>query len=846
MTADRFVLPEHRRVEVQTALGVDSWHLIDRPGTDADAPVVVCLHGNPTWSFLWSRLVRELDPRYRLIAPDHLQMGYSKAADPTQLRPFAQRVEDLTALLDALNVTTPIWLVGQDWGGAIAMGWAVAHPDRVAGMVLSNTGIAIPAGRRAPWLIRVAASRVIGDVCTRRTGIFVAGTTRLPGRGLSAELRAGLRAPYRSSTDRVGVAGFVADVPFTDTHRSAAVISEVAERLSDLAIPVRLIWGPKDPVFDDSFAEDLRHRFRDVQLHRIAGAGHLAVLETSIADMVHEAICEAQGSPRRGDLADPALKPLWSAIEARSQDSTPAIADLAGNEQISFADFSARVLQAMAHLQSRQVHAGDRVAMLVPPGVDLIVAVYACWRLGAVTVIADRGLGLGGLGAAVRSARVDHVIGPTKALVAARVLRWAPRARTIAVEDLRRSAPTLKPGPDPQPGDLAAVLFTSGATGPAKGVRYTHGQLCAQRDALAATYQITADDAFVAAFAPFALYGPALGITTALPDMDVTAPSTLTATALAAATKKVSASMVFASPTALANVLATVEGADRSAFANLRLVMSAGAPVPIAVLRQMAELCPHAKLRTPYGMTEVLPVADIELLAREVLGAGRGVCVGQPVPGCEVVIVPVKPEDRRICEVGETGEVLISAAWMSDGYDRLWHTERRARGSAPTGDAASSHSRRWHRSGDVGHLDAAGNVWIEGRVAHLIHTAQGPVTPVPLEIAAETVADVTRAAAVGVGPVGIAQVVVVLESATNTTQGAAPLEVRDAVRAAIASATESYPDGPVSVAAVWNVANLPVDIRHNAKIDRAAVAAQMEQVLSGASARTPLRWVPGR
>jgi acyl-coenzyme A synthetase/AMP-(fatty) acid ligase/pimeloyl-ACP methyl ester carboxylesterase len=821
--ASRYLLSEHRQLEVHGPAGTDIWNLIDRPGTDSDAAIVVCLHGNPTWSILWSRLVAELDPRYRIIAPDHLQMGFSRAANPTQPRPFAQRVRDLTALLDALEITRPVWLVGQDWGGAIAMGWAVAHPDRVAGMILSNTGIAVPQDRRAPGLIRIAATRWLGDLVTHRTSLFVRGTTRLPGLGLSRAQKEALVAPYRSAANRVGVAQFVADVPFTEAHPSAGTIADVADRLSGLQMPVRLIWGPKDPVFDDSFAEDLRERFVDVQLHRIAGAGHLAVLEASIADMVHDAICESRTVAPPENSAEQSAS-LWSAIDAREHDPAVAISDLAGDEQMTFTDFAAQVRRAMAHLQARQVHAGDRVAMLIPPGVDLIATVYACWRLGAVTVIADRGLGLGGLGQAVRSARVRHVIGPTKALVAARVLRWAPRANMIAVDDLRRTAPTPRPRNDPHPDDLAAVLFTSGATGPAKGVRYTHRQLTAQRDALAATYQITGADSFVAAFAPFALYGPALGITTALPDMDVTAPATLTAGALAAACSKVSATMVFASPTALANVIATADGTDTTAFGAVRLVMSAGAPVPISVLRKMAELCPTAELHTPYGMTEVLPVADVDLVARERIGTGRGVCVGGAVPGCEIAIVAVeatRSEKVEPCAVGETGEVIISAAWMSQGYDRLWNTERRARRSRPVGYP----QMRWHRSGDVGHLDAEGNLWIEGRVAHLIHTVRGVVTPVPLEIAAETVPGVTRAAAVGVGPRGVAQVVIVVETESGT-QGAASSDLRDSVRLAVGE--------EIAVAAVWTVKQLPVDIRHNAKIDRTAVAAQMAQILAGA------------
>jgi acyl-coenzyme A synthetase/AMP-(fatty) acid ligase len=450
--------------------------------------------------------------------------------------------------------------------------------------------------------------------------------------------------------------------------------------------------------------------------------------------------------------------------------------------------------------------------------VDLIAVVYACWRIGAVTVVADRGLGLRGLGAAVRSARVRHVVGDTKAVAAARSLRWAPRASAIRLSTLHdaRSVPTLADVtvPSPYADDPAAVVFTSGATGPAKGVRYTFGQLCAQRDAVQAMYGITSNDRFVAAFAPFAVFGPALGIATGLADMDVTSPSTLTATALDEACRRVGATMVFASPAALANVVRTASGPLPS-LAKVRLVMSAGAPVPIETLRTVARLCPSAALHTPYGMTEVLPVADISLAQRKAVGAGRGVCVGRPVPGCEVVVSTVdRPSKRR---VGATGEVVVRAPWMSSGYDRLWGTQQSARPSDNDGV--------WHRTGDVGHLDRAGNLWIEGRVVHLVHTVDGAVAPVPLEVAAETVPGVERAAAVGIGPVGVQQVVIVVEDGTSHGGPASP-ELATAVRAACA---------PQAVAAVWLARSLPVDIRHNAKIDRTALGAAMERCLSGGS-----------
>ncbi len=204
--------------------------------------------------------------------------------------------------------------------------------------------------------------------------------------------------------------------------------------------------------------------------------------------------------------------------------------------------------------------AGDRVAMLTPPGVDLVAAVYGVWRAGGVTVVADRGLGLRGLGAAVRGARPSWVIGPRRALRAARTLRWAPRATMVDIDELVAAGPGTLPD-EPRADDVAAILFTSGATGPAKGVRYLHRQLAEQRDALARTYEITGDDRLVAAFAPFALYGPALGIPTCLPDCDVTKPGELTADTLEAACSRIGATLAFGSPAALANVVATATAA---------------------------------------------------------------------------------------------------------------------------------------------------------------------------------------------------------------------------------------------------------------------------------------------
>jgi acyl-coenzyme A synthetase/AMP-(fatty) acid ligase len=206
-------------------------------------------------------------------------------------------------------------------------------------------------------------------------------------------------------------------------------------------------------------------------------------------------------------------------------------------------------------------------------------------------------------------------------------------------------------------------------------------------------------------------------------------------------------------------------------------------------------------------MTEVLPVADVSLSDLVRIGTGNGVCVGKPVSGCDVRI------DH------ETSELLVSAPWMSAGYDSLWLTQHNARPILNV----DGHTAVWHRTGDVGHIDSEGNVWIEGRLVHVINTSRGPVAPVPLEIAIEALPNVVRVAAVGVGPAEMQQIAIVVETA-NRSDGPADAELAHAVRTALA---------PLTVASVWVTKKLPVDIRHNSKIDRTAVSKQMSQILSG-------------
>jgi acyl-coenzyme A synthetase/AMP-(fatty) acid ligase/pimeloyl-ACP methyl ester carboxylesterase len=843
-----------RHVTVTDPEGVErTWHVLDN-SVDPVVGTLLCVHGNPTWSYLWRRLLAAAPPGWRVVAPDHLGMGLSERLEAP--RTLAQRIHDLGALTATLGVTGPVVTVGHDWGGAISLGWALAHRDQVRGVVLGNTAVAQPPGDRGPLLIRLAHVPWLRELSCVRTPIFVRATSALSRPMLPRDVRRALAAPYRTARRRRAVGDFVADIPFAGQHPSRPTLEAVAEGVRSLDVPALLLWGPRDPVFGERYLADLRQRLPHADLHRFEGSSHLVTEDApqyaeAVARWVGDVVAGSPGhgaaQTRTGDrTASGATGTLWSALEQRAEDRSPAVVEV-GGATVSWAALHRRVRDLATGMAAAGVRPGHRVGLLVEPSADLTAAVYAVWRAGGVVVVADKGLGFAGMRRALRAAGVHHVIGAAPGLAAARLMGLpgtriaagrlpAPARRALGVRSdldglaaLGRSS-AAEAGPmEPEADRDCAVVFTSGATGPAKGVVYRHAQVLAQLDLLRTTYAIGPEDRLVAAFAPFALLGPALGIGSAVPDIDVTAPGTLTAAGLADACRAVDASIVFASPAALRNVAATgphVSAAQAAGLGRVRLLMSAGAPVPAPLLEALREVLPGAEAHTPYGMTEALPVTDVSLAEILDAGDGDGVCVGRPLKTVEVALSPLSPtgfaDGGLTTAPGRTGEVCVRAAHVKDRYDALWLTERE-----------SSRDAGWHRTGDVGHLDEEGRLWVEGRLQHVLTTAHGVVTPVGVEQRVERLPQVRAAAVVGIGPVGT-QVVAVVVVPEQPAPGRGRLllaepglaaTVRDAARARL---------GDVPVAAVLTTGALPLDIRHASKVDRREVARLAQRVLAGA------------
>ena len=874
-----------------------TWHLLDSWASrehDNTTPelTLLCVHGNPSWSFLWRNLLATMPDKYRVIAVDQLDMGFSERTGIR--RNLAKRIDDLCELTACIGLRGPVITVAHDWGGPVSLGWALRHrtpaeqtatgnPGQLSatlrGVVLTNTAVHQPAHAKAPAVIRLVRSTALLKLVTVKTSAFIRGAVYMSRPALSSQVSAGFHAPYTKPSQRAAIADFVNDIPLDPEHESRSTLDGIADGLSTLAdIPVLLLWGPRDKVFDNLYLHDLEKRLPHASVHRYPTAAHFVTEDADVSGAIGDWLTTLFAKVGPGSNPDCGSNSdsddiLTSNDTDNNSDTVEhtsdarALADFShvdgaldavvepgtDSNVISFADLSRKVQWLAAGMLCAGIQPGQRVAVMITPGIDLVLAVYACWRAGAALVLVDSGLGKRGMQQALQSAKPAWLIGINKALIAAKLLGWPGQRMAVKpIAGARKSflgvqtdiQSLMALGKDqqvpawPEPDAVAAVVFTSGSTGPSKGVVYQHRQIQAQRDTLMKLYDIKAHDRLVAAFAPFALYGPTMGITSMVPDMDVTRPATLTAFALADAVGRINATLVFASPAALANVVATkqtVANTQRAALEEVRIVLSAGAPVRAQLLEAVGGLFINASLHTPYGMTEVLPVADISLGELKALeeatdtgttarSGGAGVCVGHPVSGVQITIDPLG-ENGVPCGVCSTepdvlGEIIIRAAHIRHRYDRLWHTNYLA--SIPEGV---------HRSGDIGQLDSKGRLWVGGRLQHVIVSASGPVAPVSGEQRIEKLAGIAIAALVGVGPVGTQAIVAVLQlTDARAAANGASLALIDSIRDMLAP--------HIDIAAVLLVKHMPVDRRHNSKVDRTRVAQWASSVLAGEKVST--------
>ncbi len=508
---------------------------------------------------------------------------------------------------------------------------------------------------------------------------------------------------------------------------------------------------------------------------------------------------------------------------------------------LTYAELDRRSDAIAAGLAQAGIRRGMRTVVMVRPGPEFFLLMFALFKAGAVPVLVDPGIDRAALRQCLDEAEPEAFIGIPLAQLARRLLGWARGARHIVTVGKRYGwgGTTLArieragagAGPqltDTAGDDVAAILFTSGSTGVPKGVVYRHRHFVAQIDLLRQAFDMRPGGVDLPTFPPFALFDPALGLTSIIPDMDPTRPANADPHKLHAAMKRFGVTQLFGSP-ALMKVLAD-HGAP---LAGVERVTSAGAPVPPDTVAKIRALLPEdAQFWTPYGATECLPVAVIEgrelQATRAATEQGAGTCVGRAVPPNEVRIIAITDapiadwSQTRTVPVGVVGEITVAGPTTTDTYFNRDAATRAAKISEMRPDGSE---RIVHRMGDVGYFDAEGRLWFCGRKTQRVETTHGPLYTEQVEPVFNTHPDVRRNALVGVGAPGAQQPVLCIELQPGTVGSR-----RDTIAAELLAIARAHAHTAM-IAEVLFHSGFPVDIRHNAKIGREKLAAWATEVM---------------
>ncbi len=496
-------------------------------------------------------------------------------------------------------------------------------------------------------------------------------------------------------------------------------------------------------------------------------------------------------------------------------------------------------------LAATDVEPGTRAAVMVRPGLDFFALVFGLFKAGVAPVLIDPGMGLSSIGGCLREAAPQLFFGIPRALLARKLLGWGKPSvqRVVAVgagrtwpgvetlDSLRRAGrrvlevggirpPVFRPvGPE----QIAAILFTSGSTGPPKGAVYTHAIFQAQVERFRSLYAIEPGEIDLCTFPLFALFAPALGMTSVVPEMDPTRPARVDPEKLFQAIDDFGPTNLFGSPALLRRVgpAGTAKGLK---LPTLKRVVTAGAPASPRVLGEFARLLvPSAEIFTPYGATEALPIASIgstEILeeTRFQTERGEGVCVGRPVDGIDVRIIrisddpiPSWSDDLEVSD-GTVGEIIVSGPVVTREYFG------RPEATALAKIADPARGTFFHRMGDLGYRDARGRLWFCGRKSHRVILDDATLYTICCEGVFNAHPEVARTALVGVqtGKARTPVLCVELLRPINRRD-------RDRVRNDLLERGAAFAQAR-RIAVILFHPSFPVDIRHNSKIFREQLA----------------------
>lgn len=481
-------------------------------------------------------------------------------------------------------------------------------------------------------------------------------------------------------------------------------------------------------------------------------------------------------------------------------------------------------------LESIHIRRGTKTILMVMPSIDFFVITYALFKVGAVPVVVDPGMGVKRMLECLQSTGAEAFIGIPKAHVLRTLAKkWFTSVETFVtvgkklfwggytLDDIRHVSDEPFEYVRTAADETAAILFTTGSTGPAKGVVYTHGTFDAQVRNIQAHFKISEDEIDLPTFPLFALFDPALGMTAIIPDMDPTKPAFVNPVKIIEAIHNQGVTNMFASP-ALLNRVGKYGKEHDIKLPSLKRVVSAGAPVSPANIEQFTSMFTGGtQVHTPYGATESVPILSIasdEILSetKKFSEEGYGTCIGRPIEDADIKIIritdgPIEEwSDDLVLPIGEVGEITVKGSLVTQNYYKNPEADRLAK--------INEDGQVRHRMGDLGWLDKSGRVWFCGRKNHRVETAQGPMYTISCEAIFNRHKDVFRSALVGLGPKGDQTPVIIIELRPESRK-----RNKNDILGELMALSQTF-ENTKTIKHILFHPSFPVDIRHNSKIFR--------------------------
>ena len=492
-------------------------------------------------------------------------------------------------------------------------------------------------------------------------------------------------------------------------------------------------------------------------------------------------------------------------------------------------------------LQEAGITRGTRTVLMVRPGIEFFALIFAVFKTGVVPVVVDPGMGIRRMLSCYKSTRPEAFIGiPLAHMVRTfypkffrTVKTWITVGRRwfwggLTLNQIRRKDWKPFPPAETHRDDMAAILFTTGSTGPAKGTVYNHGTFDAQLQQGKLYLNMAPNEIDLSTFPLFALFYPALGVTAVIPDMDPTRPARVNPVRIIEAVDNQGVTNMFASP-ALLNRVGTYGKQHGVRLPSLKRVISAGAPVSADNIEQFsAMLSEQAEVHTPYGATEAFPIISIkskEILSetRHLSQKGFGICIGRPINDIAIRIIKISDDpieswsDDLMLPAGEVGEITVKGALVSPEYFEDPRSTALAK--------IKENGEIIHRMGDLGWQDDKGRIWFCGRKSHRVVTENETLYTIPCEAIFNSHPRVFRSALIGVGPRYLQRPVICIE--LHKSHGGKNKKYLKEELLELAAAHQLTQ----SIRTLLFHRSFPVDIRHNSKIFREKLAVWAQQKL---------------